>query len=143
VTAMLTGRTRYSAINTPVFGAWVSGFVLFAVCAAASELSDLQQLDANTIAAQRSYLEAARETGDGTSERLQEAKRVYEELAAQLEAERIEALVEFTGGGRETIEQQRAGGVTWLEITTSMGVHPSIVGIEIIDSAPPPFVSGP
>jgi len=106
----------------------------------------MHELTSRATAADRNYLEAqqrhANDANDATQARLQRAKLEYDERSLELDTARVSTLAEFSGLAPKDIEKRRMAGATWETIATDIGVHPSIIGIELIDTRPPPFDGG-
>ncbi|HJP35718.1 MAG: hypothetical protein QF609_06540 [Gammaproteobacteria bacterium] len=105
----------------------------------------IDELISRADEAETSFREAReadrREQSSVAAQRLRDAERVRDERTGELDAARIETLSGFSGQVPEAIEKQRAGGSSWTEIALEIGVHPSVIGIELIDPRPPVFDS--
>ncbi|MFT4580415.1 MAG: hypothetical protein ACI915_004705 [Gammaproteobacteria bacterium] len=75
----------------------------------------------------------------GEAEQIGTRKR-YDVSVVELDRTRAETLEELTGASEASISQQRQRGQSWREIADELNIHPSFIGIEIIDSRPPSFV---
>jgi hypothetical protein len=68
------------------------------------------------------------------------AHKRYATSFAKLERARVATLEELAGASEASILEQRQRGQSWRAIADELNVHPSFIGIEIIDSRPPSFV---
>ncbi len=106
----------------------------------------MHELTSRATAADRGYQEAqerhAIKPDAAAQARLERAKLEYDERSLELDTARISTLAEFSSLAPEDIQKRRLAGATWEAIATDIGVHPSIIGIELIDPSPPPFGGG-
>ncbi|MFT4560791.1 MAG: signal transduction histidine kinase [Gammaproteobacteria bacterium] len=74
------------------------------------------------------------------AERIDVRKR-YDASVAKLDLARSEILADLSGANAASIAQKRQLGQSWRAISDALHVHPSFIGIEVIDSRPPNFIS--
>ena len=127
----------------------IFGFALaLGLCsnAAGVDITTTNKLISRTDTARADYLEMQqdfeRQPGDRTQERIKAAKETYEQRSSELSRARVETLAEYSGIAPQEIEKRRAAAATWTAISREISVHPSIIGIELIDAQPPPFAGG-
>ncbi len=75
---------------------------------------------------------------DAATERtLQACMTDVESTRAALDDARVAVIAEFMELEPQAIASRRAAGDSWIKITNDLGVHPSIIGIQLIDDRPP------
>ena len=108
----------------------------------AADAETIARLMLEYTAAERSYLEATRATdAEAADSRMADARDRLERSTLKLDQARLDRIVEFAAVDRAIIQQRRAAGVSWMDIAFDLGVHPSIIGITIVDDRPPAFDS--
>lgn len=112
--------------------------------AQAEDLAKINEMIDRTNAAERNYLEAKQDhvnnPNDVTRARVVATKQTHTQRSNELDSARLATLAEYSGLVEQDIEQLRTGADTWEATAREIGVHPSVIGIEIIDARPPPFV---
>ena len=113
-----------------------------------ADLATINKLIRRSETAESKYHESqqayAEIRDDNTHGRMQAAERSYDERSRELDNARVATLAEFSGLTAQDIERLREDAVSWEATAREIGVHPSIIGIELIDARPPPFGgSGP
>ena len=125
---------------------WFALALVICSNASGADIKTINKLISRMDTAKADYLEMQqdfhRQPDDRTQERMQAAKETYEQRSSELSRARVETLAEYSGIAPQEIEKRRAAAATWITISREIGVHPSIIGIELIDAQPPPFASG-
>ncbi len=108
-----------------------------------ADIKTINKLISRANTAKNNYHEAQqifdRQRDVTAQENVQSAKETYEQRISELDRARIETLAEYSGVALQAIERRHAAAASWTAIAREIGVHPSVIGIEIIDARPPPF----
>ena len=110
---------------------------------AVADAAENQRLTIELEQARQAYDRAAASaSGDGDSAaHLPKLKNAYEKKRTTLEKARINSLVEYSGRDPQFVENLRSAGNSWIDVSNELNVHPSVIGIELIDDRPPPFAA--
>lgn len=117
--------------------------MIFFVGAALADTDKNKRLTVEFEHAKQAFERAAESmsTDEGSAAGLRKLKNTYEKKRAALDKARIDSLVEYSGREPRFIENLRGAGSSWVEISNELNVHPSVIGIELIDDRPPPFAT--
>ncbi|MDA0821991.1 MAG: hypothetical protein O3C28_06155 [Proteobacteria bacterium] len=106
----------------------------------AADIESMTKL-VDEVAVARAAMEAIEDTANVNEAAQIGARKRYATSIAKLDHARVETLEELAGASEASILEQRQRGQSWRAIADELNVHPSFIGIEIIDSRPPSFVS--